>query len=112
MVIGPVGYITFTGMLSVEEEKAEIAKELTGKKVSKKIFILKNLKKVIFLRNHGFACCGTTVEEALHLAYHTLNACKAQISALSGGLKNIILPGKEEINKTYELAKHGGINKL
>uniref|UniRef100_A0A915MUX4 Class II aldolase/adducin N-terminal domain-containing protein n=1 Tax=Meloidogyne javanica TaxID=6303 RepID=A0A915MUX4_MELJA len=79
MVIGPVGYITFTGMLSVEEEKAEIAKELTG-------------KKVIFLRNHGFACCGTTVEEALHLAYHTLNACKAQISALSGGLKNIILP--------------------
>uniref|UniRef100_A0A915N334 dihydropyrimidinase n=1 Tax=Meloidogyne javanica TaxID=6303 RepID=A0A915N334_MELJA len=95
MVIGPVGYITFTGMLSVEEEKAEIAKELTG-------------KKVIFLRNHGFACCGTTVEEALHLAYHTLNACKAQISALSGGLKNIILPGKEEINKTYELAKHGG----
>lgn len=101
MVIGPVGYITFTGMLSVEEEKAEIAKELTG-------------KKVIFLRNHGFACCGTTVEEALHLAYHTLNACKAQISALSGGLKNIILPGKEEINKTYELAKHGanGMNRV
>jgi len=38
MVIGPVGYITFTGMLSVEEEKAEIAKELTGKKVSKDFF--------------------------------------------------------------------------
>ena len=41
MVIGPVAYITFTGMLSVEEEKAEIAKQLQGKKVNK----IKNYSK-------------------------------------------------------------------
>uniref|UniRef100_A0A914KJS3 Uncharacterized protein n=1 Tax=Meloidogyne incognita TaxID=6306 RepID=A0A914KJS3_MELIC len=51
MVIGPVGYITFTGMLSVEEEKAEIAKELTGKKVSKKFF---NIKKNFLKRSFSF----------------------------------------------------------
>jgi adducin len=100
MIIGPVAYINFTGMLSVEEEKAEIAKQLQG-------------KKVIFLRNHGFACCGTSVEEALHLAYHALNACKAQVCAMSAGLDKIILSNKESIEKTYELAKHGanGMNR-
>jgi adducin len=81
MVIGPVAYHEYCGMLSAEEEKNEIVKHLGN-------------KKVIFLRNHGFACCGVSVEEALHLAYHTIIACEAQVAAMAAGKDNLVVPSE------------------
>lgn len=100
MVIGQVAYHTYCGMLSVEEEKKEIAKQLGD-------------KKVIFLRNHGFACCGSSVEEALHLAYHTIIACETQVAAMAAGEVNLVMPSAAAKKQAYEIALHGanGMNR-
>uniref|UniRef100_A0A915D9I5 Class II aldolase/adducin N-terminal domain-containing protein n=1 Tax=Ditylenchus dipsaci TaxID=166011 RepID=A0A915D9I5_9BILA len=94
MIIGPPAYHCYEGMLSNEDEKKLIAQHLGD-------------KKVIFLRNHGLAVCGATVEEALHLAYNTLIACEIQVRALSVGLDNLILPSAKGIQIAYDTAQHG-----
>uniref|UniRef100_A0A914GPQ1 Class II aldolase/adducin N-terminal domain-containing protein n=1 Tax=Globodera rostochiensis TaxID=31243 RepID=A0A914GPQ1_GLORO len=89
MVIGPVAYHEYCGMLSAEDEKAEIVKHLEPDRNQQ----IKSFW-VIFLRNHGFAACGASVEEALHLAYHALIACQTQ-------------------KRAYDIAQHGanGMNR-
>lgn len=63
---------------------------------------------MIFLHNHGFACCGTSVEEALHLAYHTIIACEAQVAAMAAGELNLVQPSAAARKQAYEIALHGG----
>jgi len=94
MILGPVAYHDYEGMLSCEDEKNSIAQHLGD-------------KKVIFLRNHGWAVCGASVEEALHLAYHTVIACEIQVRALRAGLDNLVMPSKQAIKIAYETAQHG-----
>lgn len=100
MVIGQVAYHAYCGMLSDEDEKAAIAKQLGN-------------KKVIFLHNHGFACCGSSIEEALHLAYHTVIACETQVAAMAAGQANLIMPAEAAKKQAYEIAQHGanGMNR-
>lgn len=36
----------------------------------------------MLLRNHGFVVCGESIEDALHLAFHTVIACETQVCFL------------------------------
>lgn len=103
MLIGPVSYHEFEGMLSLEEEKRSIAHAVSDKN-----------KKVVMLRNHGFVVCSDSIEEALHLAYHTIIAIETQVRAIPFGISNLVLPPEKYIKKTYELAVHGtnGMNRV
>ena len=56
-------------------------------------------KKVMFLRNHGFISCGTTVQEALFYCYHLELACKTQIAALSCNAE-LIIPSRDICKQT------------
>ena len=56
-------------------------------------------KKVMFLRNHGFISCGTTVQEALFYCYHLELACKTQIAALSSNAE-LIIPSHDICKQT------------
>jgi len=94
MVIGPVAYHDFHGTVIDEEERKEIAKNLGD-------------KRIIFFRNHGFATCCSSVEEAFNLAYNTLIGCETQIAALSAGLQNLIMPDDSAVNQTHALSKLG-----
>lgn len=60
------------------------------------------------MRNHGFAVCGTSVEEALHLAYHTIIACETQVAAMAAGEANLVMPSDGAKKQAYEIALHGG----
>jgi len=101
MLIGPVSYHDYEGMLSDEQEKTAIQEHLG------------NENKVIILRNHGFAVCAESVEEALHLTYHTIIACETQVRAVRGGIDNIHMPTPIAVKRAYEIAKHGtnGMNR-
>ncbi|VDO37165.1 unnamed protein product [Onchocerca flexuosa] len=65
MIIGPVGYHNYQGILDDESEIESIVKDLGD-------------KNVMLLRNHGFVACGESVEDALHLAFNTVIACETQ----------------------------------
>ncbi|VDK49436.1 unnamed protein product [Anisakis simplex] len=65
MIIGPVAYHDYQGILNEESERQSIIDDLGE-------------KNVMLLRNHGFVACGESVEEALHLAFHTIIACESQ----------------------------------
>lgn len=92
LIVGPVSYMEYMD----EEDEIEIPCDF-----------MELDKKVIFLRNHGMLACGTTVQEALHFAYHTMIAAETQIRAFACGIENIILPSEEAIKKTFELSRHG-----
>ncbi|KAK6760322.1 hypothetical protein RB195_021701 [Necator americanus] len=66
MVIGPVAYHDYQGSLNEEVDREALVKSLGD-------------KNVMLLRNHGFVVCGQSVEDALHLAFHTVVACETQI---------------------------------
>jgi len=103
MLVGPISYCEFEGMLSLDEEKRAIAKAVSDKS-----------KKVVFLENHGFVVVAQSIEEALHFAYHTIIAVEAQIRGLTAGKGNLILPSAKTLKKTYELALHAmnGMNRI
>ena len=61
-------------------------------------------KKVMFLRNHGFISCGTTVQEALFYCYHLELACKTQIAALSCNAE-LIIPSHDICKQTCKERK-------
>ncbi|VDM75583.1 unnamed protein product [Strongylus vulgaris] len=65
MIIGPVAYHDYQGSLDEEVDKEALVKSLGD-------------KNVMLLRNHGFVVCGQSVEDALHLAFHTVVACETQ----------------------------------
>uniref|UniRef100_A0A914GXT1 Class II aldolase/adducin N-terminal domain-containing protein n=1 Tax=Globodera rostochiensis TaxID=31243 RepID=A0A914GXT1_GLORO len=95
MIIGPVAYHDYQGILTDEEEKQSIVRDLGD-------------KNVLILRNHGFVACGQSVEDALHLAFHTVIACETQIRAARVGLDNLIVPSGEAALKAYKTARNGG----
>ncbi|VDN04819.1 unnamed protein product [Thelazia callipaeda] len=65
MVIGPVGYHNYQGILDDECEMDSIVNDLGD-------------KNVMVLRSHGFVACGESVEEVLHLAFNMIIACEIQ----------------------------------
>ncbi|KAL3117978.1 hypothetical protein niasHT_005221 [Heterodera trifolii] len=101
MIVGPVAYHDYQGILTNEEEKRSIVRDLGD-------------KNVLILRNHGFVACGQSVEDALHLAFHTIIACETQIRASRVGLANLIVPSKEAALNAYKTARKGGggVNRL
>ncbi|KAI6176781.1 Class II aldolase/adducin family protein [Aphelenchoides bicaudatus] len=95
MIIGPVAYHDFQGIVCDEKEQKSIVDDLGD-------------KNVMILRNHGFVACGQSVEDALHLAFHLIIACETQIRAARVGIENLIIPSKEAAEKAYKIARHGG----
>ncbi|CAK5017149.1 unnamed protein product [Meloidogyne enterolobii] len=95
MIIGPVAYHDYQGILTDDEEKKSIVSDLGD-------------KNVMILRNHGFVACGRTVEDALHLAFHTIISCETQIRAARVGIDKLIIPSDEAVQKAYSTARSGG----
>lgn len=54
--------------------------------------------KVIFLRNHGTLCAGTTIHEAFFYSYYLEQACRTQTQILAMG-KEILIPPPQVIEK-------------
>ncbi|CAG9537427.1 unnamed protein product [Cercopithifilaria johnstoni] len=77
MIIGPVGYHDYQGIIDDESEMESIVKDLGD-------------KNVMLLRNHGFVACGESVEDALHLAFNTVIACETQDHLLAKFMSLIV----------------------
>ncbi|MFH4975540.1 hypothetical protein AB6A40_002249 [Gnathostoma spinigerum] len=99
-IIGPVAHHDFQGILDDENERDSIISDLGD-------------KNVLLLRNHGFVSCGSTVEEALHLAYHTIIACEIQVRAARAGIENLTIPDKKAAERAFGTAQRGagGVNR-
>ncbi|VDM58699.1 unnamed protein product [Angiostrongylus costaricensis] len=121
MVIGPVAYHDYQGSLNEEESRESLLKSLGD-------------KNIMLLRNHGFVVCGQSVEDALHLAFHTIliwrgdgclvvgetleeavllmrklvSACDHQIRAARAGIDNLVIPDEKAIERTYNFARNTG----
>lgn len=66
--------------------------DLATDKLSTDENIRESTSKVLILPNYGILACGTTVEEAWHIAFHAILACESQLRAVSMGLDNLLLP--------------------
>ncbi|VIO86097.1 Adducin-related protein 1, putative [Brugia malayi] len=95
MIIGPVGYHDYQGILDDESEMESIVKDLGD-------------KNVMLLRSHGFVACGESVEDALHLAFNTVIACETQIRAARAGIENLVIPNEKAVERVYKTARKGG----
>ncbi|CAG9537428.1 unnamed protein product [Cercopithifilaria johnstoni] len=95
MIIGPVGYHDYQGIIDDESEMESIVKDLGD-------------KNVMLLRNHGFVACGESVEDALHLAFNTVIACETQIRAARAGIENLVIPDGKAIERVYMTARKSG----
>merc|ERR1719195_521157 len=95
-LIGDVSYHSYNGIVIDPEERQSIAKDLGPS------------NKVMFLRNHGVVCCGSSIEEAFHVSYHTVLACDTQLKMMPYGLDNLMLIDDEVRRKTYEIGQRGG----
>lgn len=62
------------------------------------------------MRNHGFAACGETIAEAMHLAFNLIRACEIQIAAMSasGSVDELYLIDDAVAAKTHAIGKQGG----
>ena len=56
----------------------------------------------MILRNHGLLTVGPSIAQAFNTLYWLEMACKAQVDALSSGVK-LTIPPKEVIEKTHHL---------
>jgi ribulose-5-phosphate 4-epimerase/fuculose-1-phosphate aldolase len=56
----------------------------------------------MILRNHGLLAVGPSIAQAFNTLYWLEMACKAQVDALSSGMK-LTMPPDEVIQKTYHL---------
>uniref|UniRef100_A0A7E4UN83 Aldolase_II domain-containing protein n=1 Tax=Panagrellus redivivus TaxID=6233 RepID=A0A7E4UN83_PANRE len=95
MIIGPVAYHDYQGIVCDENERESIVRDLGD-------------KNVMLLRNHGVVACGESIEDALHLAFHVVIACETQIRASKAGIDNLIVPDAEAVEKAYKIARRGG----
>ncbi|CAD5219491.1 unnamed protein product [Bursaphelenchus xylophilus] len=95
MIIGSVAYHDYQGIVSEESMREKIVEDLGD-------------KNVLLLRNHGFVACGESVEDALHLAFHTIIACETQIRAARVGIDNLVIPSHEAVSAAYTTARSGG----
>lgn len=96
MIIGPVAYHDYQGILVDLEERESLVKDMGS-------------HNVMILRNHGFVVGGRTIEEAFHFTYHLILACETQVKAMKcGGFDQLILPTESAARKTFEIASRGG----
>ncbi|KRY74749.1 Adducin-related protein 1, partial [Trichinella pseudospiralis] len=95
MIIGNVSYHDYSGIVVEDSERSTISCDLGA-------------NKVMFLRNHGFVACGTTVAEAFHLAYNLVLACDIQVRAVRVGVDNLIFASEDAQQKVADLTKAGG----
>ena len=68
LICGDVSYYDYSGIIIGEQQKDEIIRALGPN------------NKILFLRNHGVACCGETVEEAYYWTAQVVTACTSQVS--------------------------------
>ncbi|KFD52699.1 hypothetical protein M514_06355 [Trichuris suis] len=94
LIVGTVSYHDYQGTGSEDEERSSIACDIGN-------------SKVMFLRNHGFVACGSTIAEAFHLAYNVVLACETQIRAVRGGIDNLVLSSEEARSRAAETAREG-----
>ena len=102
VLIGPVAYHDFYGVLVDKAEREIIVKNLGDKHVSAHFLSSPGCicncctsLQVMFLRNHGVVAVGRTVEEAFTRIYHVVLACEAQIAMMSAGLDNLVIISQE-----------------
>uniref|UniRef100_A0A915DDB2 Class II aldolase/adducin N-terminal domain-containing protein n=1 Tax=Ditylenchus dipsaci TaxID=166011 RepID=A0A915DDB2_9BILA len=86
MIIGPIAYHDYQGIVSEEEEKRSIVEDLGD-------------KNVLLLR--------TT-------AFHMIVACETQIRAARAGIENLVIPDEKAVKQAYITARRGGggVNRL
>lgn len=88
VVYPQVTYHDYEGMVTLPDERKRLGKRLG------------ETSKVMILKNHGLLTLGETPAEAFHLMYYLDAACKAQIDAMSGGMRNLSRMKKTLISKT------------
>lgn len=64
--------------------------------------------KALILPNYGVLACGSTVEEAWHIAFHLVLACESQLRVVSFGIDNIHLASNESANQVIATVNGGG----
>merc|ERR1711953_1367888 len=95
-LIGDVSYHSYNGIVVDPNERDSLAKDLGPN------------NKVMFLRNHGVVCCGSSIEEAFHICTNTVAACDHQVKMMPLGLDNLVLIDDETRRKTFEIGQRGG----
>ncbi|VDP10506.1 unnamed protein product [Heligmosomoides polygyrus] len=96
MIVGPVSYHDYQGILVDLSERESLVKDLGS-------------NNVMILRNHGFVVGGETVEEAFHLTYNLIIACETQVRALKpGSVSDLTLPSDEAVRQVHKVASRGG----
>jgi len=95
-LIGDVSYHTYRGLVVSPDERESISKDLGPN------------NKVMFLRNHGVVCCGSTIEEAWLTTYHTALAVDTQLKMMPYGIDNLVLIDEETRARVYEQGNRGG----
>merc|ERR1719192_2265571 len=95
-LIGDVSYHSYNGIVIDPNERDSLAKDLGPN------------NKVMFLRNHGVVCCGSSIEEAFHISTNTIAACDHQVKMMPLGLDNLVLIDDETRRKVFEIGQRGG----
>jgi len=95
-LIGDVSYHSYNGIVIDPAERESLAKDLGPN------------NKVMFLRNHGVVCCGSTIEEAFHVCCNTVLACDTQMKMMPIGLDNLVMIDDETRRRTFEIGQRGG----
>ncbi|XP_033633381.1 alpha-adducin-like isoform X1 [Asterias rubens] len=95
LICGDVSYYDYSGIIIGEQQKDEIIRALGPN------------NKILFLRNHGVACCGETVEEAYYWTAQVVTACTSQVKSMSVGLDNLILLPDSVKEETRRVALQG-----
>uniref|UniRef100_A0A5S6QGI3 Class II aldolase/adducin N-terminal domain-containing protein n=1 Tax=Trichuris muris TaxID=70415 RepID=A0A5S6QGI3_TRIMR len=94
LAVGTVSYHEYQGAANEDEQRSAVACDIGN-------------SKVMFLRNHGYVACGSTIAEAFHLAYNVVLACETQIRAVRAGIDNLFLASEEAKSRAAETAKEG-----
>jgi len=95
-LIGDVSYHSYNGIVIDPAERESLAKDLGPN------------NKVMFLRNHGVVCCGSSIEEAFHVCCNTVLACDTQMKMIPIGLDNLVMIDDETRRRTFEIGQRGG----
>ena len=64
----------------------------------------KRCAQILILPNHGALACGSSVEEAWHMAFHCILACESQLRAIPMGLNNLNLSSvdsSQQVNRFF-----------
>jgi len=96
LICGKVSYHEYNGILLDAEEKEKLARNLGVH------------NKILFLRHHGVAICGETIEEAFHFVFNVMAACETQIKAMPAGLDNLLMPSEEAREQAFKIGNQGG----